>query len=440
MENLNFYDPDLHEIIKRQDGAVRINILPDDEATGNHHYRNTTKFAIGENVMTADTSPDCLIHYILEPLFAHYPEEVTIDGRPIEKHPFQPSAQTRNLLMPYPLEGQYFGKTSNSDFTDRNDVGIIIDGITYMPDHASWNYHITNDQSRHEHWSQLELISVYPCIDLGSPTHTDPSHPENIAETISRTMSPKYQVPESMRRQRSPDPESVYESWAPQTEQNVSWLTESLPIVVNTTPAIINVENQALAFTIAHALYNQPELGLVPVKETKPGHDFVTVTCPDTEPIEITDAAGTPYSQRNHFPNPDGPLESITIRCQADGKEIKVNSNFLFLPEKKDSPERIYATGRHNTIDPNRGDNQQIVMMISNTLLDDDRRPKSPDSYYPLVTQALKSTEEAVHNLMMAEINDLKRIKNMLSPLTSPVEVQEGPWTITYTPDDSPKT
>ena len=45
MENLNFYDPDLHEIIKRQDGAVRINILPDDEATGkslpqHHQIRN----------------------------------------------------------------------------------------------------------------------------------------------------------------------------------------------------------------------------------------------------------------------------------------------------------------------------------------------------------------------------------------------------------------
>ena len=437
MENLNFYNPDLHEIIKRQKGTVQIRILPNDE-NRNPYYSNTTKFAIGENVITADTSPDYLIHFLLEPLFVHYPEKVTIDDRPVERHPFQPSAQTSYLMMPCPLEGQYYEKPS--DFAERNDVGIIIDGITYMPDHASWNYHVTNRQSRHEHWSQMELISVYPCVDLGSPTHTDPSHPENIAETISRTMSPKYQVPEWMSRQKCPSPGSVYESWAPKTEQNVSWLIKSLPIVVNTTPAIIDVENHALAFTIAHALYNQPELRLVPVKETKPGHDFVTVTCPDTEPIEITDTAGTTYSKRNHFPDPDGPVESITIRCQADGKEIKVNSNFLFLPKEADTPERVYATGRHHIIDHAKGDNHKIVMMVSNALLNDDRTPKPPSSYYPLVTQALKGTEEAVRNLMMAEVNDLKRTKNMLSPLNSPVEVQHGPWTITYTPDDSPKT
>ena len=435
MENLNFYDPDLHEIIKQQEGTVRISILPGDE---DRDYRNTTKFAIGKNVITADTSPDCLVHYLLEPLFAHYPREVTIDDRPIERHPFQPSAQTNYLMMPCPLEGQYYEEPYN--FTGSNDVGIIIDGITYMPDHARWNYHVTSRQSRHEHWNQMELISVYPCIDLGSPTHGDPYHPENIAETISRTMSPKYQVPEWMSRQRCPSPGSVYASWAPKTEQNVSWLVNSLPIVVNTTPAIIDVENHALAFTIAHALYNQPELKLVPVQETKPGHDFVTVTCPETEPIEITDAAGTTYSKRSHFPSPDGPVESITIRCQADGKEIKVNSNFLFLPKEKDGPERVYATGRHQAIDHSKGDDHKIVMMVSNALLNDDRNPKSPGSYYPLVTQALKSTEEAVRNIMMAEVDDLKRIKNMLSPLTSPVEVQQGPWTITYTPDDSPKT
>ena len=286
----------------------------------------------------------------------------------------------------------------------------------------------------------MKLISVYPCIDLGNPTHTDPSHPENIAETISRTMSPKYQVPEWMSRQKSPNPESVYESWAPKTEQNVSWLTKSLPIVVNATPAIIEVENSSLAFTIAHALYNQPELGLVPVQEAKPRHNFVTITCQDTEPIEIIDAAGTAYSERNHFPDPDGPVESITIRCQADGKEIKVNTNFLFLPEEQDTKERVYATGRHHTIDHVKGDENKIATMVSNALLDNNRNPKSPGSYHKLVTQALSGTEEAVRNLMMREASELKRLKNMLSPLTSPIEVQHGAWIITYTPEDSPKT
>ena len=141
MENLNFYNPELHEIIKKQEGTVRIKILPDDE-DGDNYYRNTTKFAIGEHIMTADTSPECLIHYLLEPLFTHYPKEVTIEDLPIERHPVKPSAKTSYLMMPCPLEDQYLA--TPSDFADRNDVGIIIDGITYMPDHAKWNYHVTN--------------------------------------------------------------------------------------------------------------------------------------------------------------------------------------------------------------------------------------------------------------------------------------------------------
>ena len=83
------------------------------------------------------------------------------------------------MTTPRPLEGNHHDR--HDDFSGRRDAGIIIDGIKYLPDHAQWTYRILDRHSPHPHWTGLTRISVYPLVDLGSPPHSDPSHPENIA-------------------------------------------------------------------------------------------------------------------------------------------------------------------------------------------------------------------------------------------------------------------
>ena len=102
------------------------------------------------------------------------------------------------------LEEQLLDKAA--DFSQFHDVGIMIDGITYIPPHPIWDYQVMDQHPRHPHWTGIVEIAVYPFINLGNPHNIDPSHPENIAEVLSQTMAPQYQAPDWMSRKHSPDP------------------------------------------------------------------------------------------------------------------------------------------------------------------------------------------------------------------------------------------
>ena len=430
MEHLNFYDQSLHEIIKQQGAPLKIRIFPNEDPNASP-YENA-KFAIGEHIITADTTPACLIHYLLEPMLAHYPHVVTIDDRPIERRPFVPKVEHSYNLMPHPLEGQYAKR--KPDFSYHVDAGIMIDGVTYAPHHACWEYQTVDPNPRHPHWSRLADITAYPFVDLGNPANTDPFHPQNIAETMSHTMKPEYQVPGWKNRENTPDPESVYQSWAPKTSHQVAWLLPSLPVVVNGTPAIIDVKSTSLAFTIAHALFNQPELGLVPVMDSKPEVHHVTVTCKDGEQIVITDKNGVQHSILSQLPGPNGTVESISIQCRADGQQVDVKPDFLFLSEDDQGPERIYATGKHHKIDVGRKDDDQITRMAANAFVNNQLYPGPPADRCHQVRQALHSTHEALHAMMMTKIDELDQLRKSLTPVTEPAQAQDGPWTINHNP------
>ena len=353
MYNVNFYDAELHRAITNQKDTVRITTRhdPEDDAGPNAQ----TSFAIGETVMSADTSPECLVHYLLQPLLEHHDRPVTIDGHSMERLRFQPKAATRYRLMPRLLEGNH--RPHRDDFAGHRQAGIIIDGVKYLPNHAQWSYDVRAEESPHPHWSSLTGISVYPLIDLGNPPHSDPTHLENIAEAISQSLAPEYRVPDWMSRSRCPDPETVYDSWTPQDDQDKPpphWALRSVPIAVNGTPALIEVPDRVLAFTLAHALYNSPDLALVPVKEAKPGDRHVTVTCPNPDDVVIINDQGERHRAGDGLPAPDGPVTAIEVPCQADGEDLTSQGKFLFhrTPSLRGQDAKIiYATGRHATID-----------------------------------------------------------------------------------------
>ena len=81
-------------------------------------------------------------------------------------------------------------------------------------------------------------------------------------------------------------------------------MPQSQPIVVNGTPTFIDVEDQTLAFTIAHALFNQPELGLVPILEPKTGQHHMTLTCPDPHVVAAVESGAPQPFLQDRFPTP----------------------------------------------------------------------------------------------------------------------------------------
>ena len=179
-----------------------------------------------------------------------------------------------------------------------------------------------------------------------------------------------------MRQVHCPDPSKLYESWTPpaaRDENTPDWALQPVTIAVNGTPVLIDVTDHALAFSIAHALYDQPELGLVPVGNVKEGQPYATVTCPQPGNIAIvTSQAAQQCRTTDRQPDPDGPVESIQIPCSVDGQDITVRTNFLFAqrPDRHGSnTPAIYATGRHKTIDPERGDTEPVSLMARQRLL-----------------------------------------------------------------------
>lgn len=437
MENANFFDEEMHRIIKNQPGAVHIKILdnPDEES-----YHRTTEFMIGEAQMRADASPDVLVNYLLEPLLEHHPHPVTINGHPIERLEFKPQTSTSYSLMPRPTEGSYTER--QNEFAGHRDAGIIIDGVTYLPTHPQWAYNIIDRHSPHEHWSSLTQISAYPLIDLGNPVHSDPSHPENVAEALSISLKPEYQVYDWMQRHNCPDTKDVYDSWTPlqaRNKQHLHWALKPMPIAVHGTPAIIDVPNQALAYSIAHALYNQPELGLVPVTEPKDDRRHVTVTCPEPGNITIVDAEGNTHRAGDGLPNPDGTVGAITIICQADGEDITVNANFLFADELTELHHKatIYATGRHNAMDTQRGDVPTISLMAANAFMEP-HRSLSPEHLEHQAIQAIEGTEQAIENLMYETMGHMNWALDRLSKHHGDIKAESARWTISYKPDPNP--
>ena len=437
MYNVNFYDPQLHQVIKGQKNSIDITILPTTDDNGDPQEK--TAFAIGNSRMTADTNGDCLIHYLLEPLLEHHPLPVTVDGKPIRRFSFEPRTATSYNLMPKPLEGNY--TDPYNDFSGDRRAGIIIDGVKYLPDHAQWTYNVLNQNSPHPHWTALTRISVYPLVDLGNPEHPDPSHPENIAETLSRTLSPEYQIPDWMKYDRRPADDTLYDSWTPppaRTNNTPHWALSPVPIAVSGTPALIDVPDPALALTIAHALYNQPELGLVPVANARPDHPHVTVTCPNTGDITIVSRdTGQVHRADAGLPDPDGPLASIAIPClAAEGRNITVRPDLLFTtgPDQQGWSETlVYATGNHHPIHAEEGEVWSLSTMAANAFLQT-RHSAPPEQYRLKVIQALEGTEEALRILMYDQAGRMTQAAKHLSPHHNSMRVNSAPWTITKEP------
>ena len=435
MYNANFYDPHLHQVIKGQKDSIDITILPTTHNNGDP--REQTEFAIGDTRMTADTNGDCLVHYLLEPLLDHHPIPVTIDGKPIKRFPFEPRAATEYQAMPRPLEGHYYNRCRN--FAGDTQAGIIIDGVKYLPDHAQWTYNILDRHSPHPHWTAITQISVYPLVDLGNPEHSDPSHPENIAEALSRTLAPEYQIPAWMRYDRRPIEGTLYESWTPplaRTNDTPDWALRPVPIAVNSTPALIDVPDPALALTITHALYNQPELGLVPVDNARPDQPHVTVTCPNPGDITIVSRhTGQVHRAADGLPDPDGPLASIAIPCRLDdGRDITIRPDLLFItsPDPYNWDQAlVYATGNHQPIDIEKGDVESLSMMAANAFLRH-RHSVSPDQYHLKVIQAIEGTEEALNVLMHEQASRMTQAARQLSPHHNSVRVNSTQWTIIH--------
>ena len=434
MYNANFYDPQLHQVIKGQKDSIDITILP--TTNSSEDPQEQTEFAIGDSRMTADTDGDCLIHYLLEPLLEHHPLPVTVDGKPIRRLSFEPRTATSYHLMPKPLEGNYTDRYN--DFRGDRGAGIIIDGVKYLPDHAQWTYNVLKRHSPHSHWTALTRISVYPLVDLGNPEHSDPSHPENIAEALSRTMSPDYQVPDWMRHDRRPAEDTLYDSWTPpmaRTNNAPHWALRPVPIAVNGTPALIDIPDPALALTVAHALYNQPELGLVPVAHARPDHPHVTVTCPNTGDITVVSRdTGQVHRADVGLPDPDGPLASIAIPCHVtEGRDITVRPHLLFtkIPDQYGwSRTLVYATGNHLPIDTEEGDVEPLSIMAANAFLEG-RHSLPPEQYHLKVIQAIEGTEAALRVLMYDQAGKMTQAAKQLSPHHNSVRVNSAQWTIT---------
>lgn len=426
MSNLNFFDPDLHQLIKRNADDLRIHILPYEGPADEHPTQ--TKFKIGDYLITADTSPEEFYHYLLKPMLTHFPNQVMIDDRPLQRRPFEPQVQHIYHTFPSPLEQRLF--TKGTDFSQFHDVGVIIDGITYLPPHPIWDYQVTDQHPRHPHWTGIVEIAVYPFVDLGNPTNIDPCHPENIAEVLSQTLAPQYQVPDWMSRQRCPDPNAVYHTWAPQ-HAGIPWMPQSIPIIVSGTPTLIEVEDQTLAFTIAHALFNQPELGLVPVLEPKTGQDHITLTCPDPQAITAAGLDGRTHSLRASFPPPDGPLRQISIPCHADGQPIIVNPCALFIEDH--DKHLVYSTGRQSIAE------NTLAFMAASAFARDSRSPKSPGDFMPHAIQALHGSTQAHHHLMMSKAAELDALRQKLTPPAHPIQADYQEWTILYQPEKHPK-
>ena len=428
MSNRNFFDSQLHQVIKRQPGEIRIRIFIDEHQTS---HQRQTKFFIGDHLLGADTNPDDLFHYLLKPLLAHYPHEVTVNDRPITRQPFQPTVQHYHQTLPRPLEEQY--RPRDADFTQHNNVGVIIDGVTYLPQHASWDYNVLDPHPTYPHWTGVTNVSVYPFVDLGSPTHSDPSQPENVAEVLSRTLELSSQLPNWMRRSRVPNDANVHQSWAPQTTKLTTWLAPSLPITPHATPALIAIADTALAFTIAHALYNHPELGLVPVLAARPGHEAVTITCPDPTDVRTTDQNGLTRYGASYLPEPDGPLARITINCQRDGEPLRVPCDALFLT--RGAKNLVYAAAPSLRYRPKLQDSD-LAFMAANAFIDENPNPALPAQFFRPAIQALTSARQAHRDYIIAKIDELQGSQSQLTPLDEPLQVTSGAWTVTLTPDN----
>lgn len=435
MYNMNFYDPELHQIIKDQPDEVRITILgnPTEEPDRKH-----TEFMVGDVRTKADADPARLVQYLLKPLLEHHHRPVIIDGRPIERLELQPKASTSYRIMPHPMEGSYNERRDN--FAGHRHAGIIVDGVKYLPEHAQWTYNVVAPHSPHRHWSSLTRVRLYPLINLGNPVHSDPAHPDNAAEALRISLTPEYRTHDWTERRNCPEPKDVYDSWTPpqaRQTQRPHWALRPMPIAVHGTPAIIDVPNQALAFSIAYALYNQPELGLVPVLEAKAGQRHVTVTCPRPEDVTVTDAQGTTHRAGDGLPPADGPVHAINIPCQADQQAINVKAHLLFVNEPMDHKQEpnLYATGRHRPTDDEKGDVPVIALMAANAFLEWHRTTR-PEQYEHQVTQALEGAKKAIEDLMRESAHAMDQALEKLSDFQGVVRVESERWSITYWPKD----
>ena len=426
MDNLNFFDPGLHEIIKKNAHDLRVRILPYEGPED--QYQTNTQFTIGDQLLNADAPPDVFYHCLLKPLLAHFPNQVMIDDHPLNRRPFVPQVQHIHRRPPSPLEERLYNYSPN--FSQFQDVGVIIDGITYLPPHPIWNYQVTAPDPRHSHWNDIVKVAVYPFVDLGNPPNIDPSHPENIAEVLSRAMAPQYCTPDWISHQRSPHPSTVYQTWTPQ-DTKTPWMPQSLPIIVNAIPTLIEVEDQPLAFAIAHALFNQPELGLVPILDPKPGQHHITLTCPDPHAITTVDVAGCNRSMNHSFPPPDGPLHSISVPCKADATPIIVNPTTLFI--EKDNKQLVYSTGHQ------RLDEDTLAFMAASAFAGQNHYPKAPEDFLPHAIQALYGARQAHHHLMMKKAYELETLQRQLTTPADHIRAHHQPWTIEYQPQPEPQ-
>ena len=108
---------------------------------------------IGDHLLRANTGPEPFYHYLLKPMLTHFPYPVLINDRPLHHRPFEPQVQHIYHRLPVPLEEQLLDK--GADFSQFHDVGIMIDGITYLPPHPIWDYQVTKPGSRRPHWTGI---------------------------------------------------------------------------------------------------------------------------------------------------------------------------------------------------------------------------------------------------------------------------------------------